>query len=353
MTMKKTTRRVMMFPATGNANENRFIDVLVTALREQGVDVREWHKARLGQQAPVLHVHWPEVIADIARRPWQGLRGRYLAFNLFDTVRRIKRQGGKVVWTVHDLQVHDEALRSDPFCLRLLQRFAAEVDVFVSLTEAGVQPIRRDIVRDSHRPVLVARHPHYRSVMSRSRPEQVKEIRRQWDIEDGRFVVACLGSMRANKCVDVLAEAFAASPPGKATLLLAGSAPDAVRRSIEKSLLGRADVRLRFGRVPEGEMIDLYSASDLLVFPATGYFNSGTVYTALSLNVPVLAEDSPQNRELAGLVGEGWVRRFTGPLTASALTSAIDAGPASAAICPMDAFRPEFVAARHAAIYGF
>jgi hypothetical protein len=344
---------VLMFPARGNRDENRFIDVLATALRQRDLEVRNWHKSRPWQQADIFHVHWPEVIADIARRPWQNLRGRYIAWNLLDTARRVRKAGGCVVWTVHDLQPHDARLRQHPFCRQLLERFASLVDVFVSLTEAGVDPIRRTWVRDATRPVLVARHPHYRDVLEHRSEFHSSRVRTSMGIAADAWVLSALGSMRPNKRISSAAAAFRGLRDGEAVLVLAGTASAKVRAEIECAIQNAAGVITRFERIPQAQLLDYYGISDLALFPATGYFNSGTIYTTLSLNVPVLVEDCPQNREIQDLVGDTWVHLFDGELSTASLKAAVaqlqrprDRGP-----CPMTAFDPRAVAIRHVQIY--
>lgn len=62
----------------------------------------------------------------------------------------------------------------------------------------------------------------------------------------------------------------------------------------------------------------------LITSPETSESQS-ILMLALSLNRPVLVEDTPQTRLLAAEVGSSWVRRHSGPLTAYSLETALAA----------------------------
>jgi len=343
--------RVLMFPAQGNASENRYLDVLVDGLRALDVEVRPWKKAVPSGPADVFHVHWPEVLGHIHARRGQGLRGWWAAQLLWWTIRRVKRGGGKLVWTAHDITPHEQRLRDDPFTSRLLARFLNEVDAVISLTEAGIAPVKAALPMLRDKPFHLGRHPHYRTVYP-PQPFDTAGLAR-YGAAEGQFVYAFLGRMRANKSPEILAEAFRGLEQDGNFLILAGGATDDMREQLEAILADNPNSLRRYDRIPEDEMARLHACSDVLVFPGTDYFNSGTIYTALSLNVPVIAVRSPVNSEIQALVGEEWLFLYDGPLSTDILRRArtVVARRREGATCDLSAFAPDLAARQHLAAY--
>jgi beta-1,4-mannosyltransferase len=343
--------RVVMFPGTGNKNENRYIDVLVASLREHGVDVASWNKSFSLQRANIFHVHWPQVIADIRDRRFQLFRGHWIAWQFFWTIRRIKREGGRVVWTVHDLVPHAPSRRGPSFVDALMVRFMATVDLVLTLTQAGEGDIRRAMPILKDVPIALARHPHYRGVLGSGRYD--RELRSKFGINPGQTAFAFIGSLRANKRPDVVARAFRELNKDDTFLIMAGAASEKMVTSINSVVGSLHNVSLDFRRIPEDKIIDLYSVSDVLVFPGTDYFNSGTVYTSLSLGVPVIAAWSLPNLEIQQLVGERWLYLYRGEFSWETLDAASQVlmDRRLGMQCDLSAFSPEVCAKQHIAAY--
>jgi hypothetical protein len=189
--------KIFMSPASSRKTPNRYIDLTVQGLQLAGVEVAAvpyWPQA--GAQA--VHLHWPEMYfasGQLSRHPL--LYGARVAA-ILSTIRQIKRRGGRLVWTVHNLEPHR---RFDPAKARAFERFHAavlkELDVFVSLTEAGVAEIRRAFPQLSKTPYVVARHPHYRDLV---RPgDGAQALRSRWAFPEGTFVIGCLGQIQKYK----------------------------------------------------------------------------------------------------------------------------------------------------------
>ncbi len=340
--------RVIMYPAVGVQNENRYIDILVGALRSKGVEVIGWSKHLSFQSGDVFHVHWPEIIPEIRDRKNNMLRGEWIALQFFSTIRRVKRQGGRIAWTVHDLAPHDAKLRRSPFLEKFMARFMAQVDVALSLTQAGIAQIRTQLPALSHAQCFVTHHPHYRSVLN-----TIHTDRAQTGAKPEQRIFSFLGSLRANKRPDLVMQAFRGLPTDSNFLIMAGGASAEVTAEVTKLAHGASNLKLDLRRIPEAEMSALYSVSDILVFPGTDYFNSGTIYTALSLNVPVLAAWSPTNTEIQQAVGKEWLHLYEGDFTTAAMQDAAQAliSRKTGAVCNLTVFEPAACADEHIVAY--
>lgn len=342
--------RVIMFPAIGVKDENRFIDILVSALREVGVEVENWTKHFSLQKGDIFHIHWPEIIPEICTRKWNSIRGQWIKFQFLSTIRRIKKSGGYIVWTVHDLYPHNYSLRRNLCWNTFMQKFMLEVDICISLTANGIEQIKSTfpLLRDTQ--FCVAHHPHYRDVLSSKADIQTK--RASLGIMPDQKIYSFIGTLRQNKRPDLLANAFRHLPSLSNYLIIAGAGTEAITTSITHILESNKNVRLDFRRVPQDEIVELYATSDILVFPGNDYFNSGTIYTALSLNVPVLAAWSPTNQEIQDIVGRNWLYLYKDELTSSTL---LEAGRAlvndKSLRCDLTAFSPSRCAQEHLEAY--
>jgi beta-1,4-mannosyltransferase len=340
-----------MFPGKGMENNNRYIDILVESLGAAGVEVESWDKHVSLQNGDIFHVHWPDLIADIRARKWQTLRGQLIHQNFFRTVDRTRSRGGAVVWTVHDLQPHDASLRETPFQRSLMARFASKVDYLLSLTYAGIGEIHQCMPALREVRCAVARHPHYRGKLGDGSIDAAARLR--LGIQPQHKVFALLGNMRPNKRPDLVLRAFREFPRDQAFLILAGSASVQMQQDLRGLARGMSNIRLDLRRIPEKELKELYAVTDMLVFPGMDYFNSGTIYTSLSLGVPVIAAWSSSNEEIQKLVGSRWLHLYRGDLTGRTLESAkaelIERSRDE--ICDLTAFSPQRCAQQHIEAY--
>jgi glycosyltransferase involved in cell wall biosynthesis len=313
--------------------------------------VEDWHKEFTRQTGDIFHVHWPDVIANIRARKWQRWRGDLIEYQFFRTMHRIQSRGGAIVWTVHNLLSHDASLTAAPYHRKLMEKFIPRVDSAISLTSAGIGDIKQHVPGLQHLPFSVARHPHYRSKLGDGQVDSA--ARERLGIKPQQQVFSLLGSLRPEKGADLVLGAFREFPADQAFLILAGSASEALQCQLRDLAEGMSNVLLDFRRIPENELLELYAVTDVLVFPGVDYFNSGTTYTSLSLNVPVIASWTPTNAEIQSLVGPQWLHLYTGPLTGQALragrASLVQRGPGIT--CDLTEFSPERCAEQHIRAY--
>lgn len=277
---------------------NPYIVVLLDELSAH-VTVRlfSWRQALFGRY-DVLHVHWPELMfvreSTVRRLLHSGLFVLLLA--------RLRLSRTPVVRTVHNLRPHESQARLTNGLLRLLDR---QTRLWIRLNSATDVPSGADAV--------TIPHPHYRQWFANvPRSAQVP----------GR--IAFFGQVRDYKNVVALLEAFRDLDDDDASLVLAGSAADP-RLADRLSVLARRDdrVELRLQHVPDADLVDVITSSQLIVLPYREMLNSGAVLLALSLNRPVLVPDNPVTRDLDAEVGGGWVLRYSGELDASVLAQGL------------------------------
>ena len=248
----------------------------------------------------VFHVHWPNTTFAPPDPLWRLAKQCLFALFLFKAV--LSRTA--IVWTLHNLRPHEKGDPVERSLVWLLTRATAH---FITLNQLTPIPF--------HRPSTLILHGHYIGWYGRFPAA---------DVVPGR--VAMFGLLRAYKGVEDLLQAFSEwSHPG-VSLAIGGEPADAATGvGLARLADGdpRIDLTLRF--LDESELVTLVSQAELLVFPYVAMHNSGAVLAALSLGRAVLVPSNEVNDQLADEVGEQWVQRFDGRVTALALEEALAA----------------------------
>ena len=306
--------RVLLLSAVGT-RINPYIGLLRDGLAAAGATVRLAERLvpadLAGPDRPdVIHLHWldrydlpPAILAqklhgaaDLPRRAGRRLietagnlpavyqlrRWRRLAA-LFDQLAAFRAAGGRVAYTVHNLDPHEEGGPADRWATARLIRQADVIHVHDDSTAAALAARfgRR-------RGVAIAPHGHYLG----SYPNQVgrAEARERMDLPAGAFVYVTLGLLRPYKGLEELLPAFRRSAGADAVLLLAGlpGSPDYAGRLAD---LAAGDPRIRlFPRfVPPEEVQHFLNAADVCVLPYRQITTSGAALLAFSFGAAVIA----------------------------------------------------------------
>ncbi len=310
--------RVLASPALINRWLNPYNWLLNTHLEHEGVDVSgaaPWRVLR--GQADVWHVHWPDHVFNQASAARVALRTRaYLHM-----AREGRRNGMRLVWTVHNLRAHDgqHAALEEEFW----REFLPLVDGFIHLSQAGRDAATSRFPGISQRPSWVIPHGHYRTEYVTARDQA--SARARLELPEHAPVVLYSGRIRPYKNVPALLSAFADVADASARCLITGApASSELRRDIEQQAQRDARVHLDLRHLRRRELATALRASDLVVLPYREILNSGSALLALSLDRPVLVPRRGALAELADQVGSSWVRCYDGDLTGAVLQDAIE-----------------------------
>ena len=337
----------MARPAFKNRARNPYNDLLYTAIREAGAEVHEYASwPLLLSHWDILHIHWPESLLET--KSW--LHARWSVAKYLGLLDRVRREGTRIVWTVHDLKPHDlvfPALES-----RFWRAVLDRIDGLIGLTQTGLDMAHERFPHLASRPSFVVPHGHYRGRY----PNELgkSEARRRLGVDERATVITYFGQIRPYKNVPRLIASVRALPT-PATLFVCGRLSKRVDMTddLVSAAGGDPQIRLETRFVADEDVQLFLNAADLLVFPYRDILNSGSALLGLSFDRPVLVPKLGAMAELQQAVGTAWVRTYDGELDAAILASAVDWATTTArGEAPLAPFAWEAIARRTLAAFG-
>jgi hypothetical protein len=194
------------------------------------------------------------------------------------------------------------------------------------------------------RPVTVIRHSHLRDrFLGYPRARTVP----------GRLVLASTGTF--HPAYEAPLKVFAVANLADYTLRLVGKVPSALTDSFARTVSRYpATISLREDPLSDaGRVEEITQAELVIVASPDSYEAHSLIILALSLDRPVLVEDTASTRRLADEVGHDWVRLHEGRLTAATLETAVEDLRAHPPTGRPDlaAREPNVIAAQYAAVF--
>jgi beta-1,4-mannosyltransferase len=210
-------------------------------------------------------------------RRWGRLR------HLFAQLRAFQAGGGRVAYTVHNLDPHEEAGLADKWGAMCLLGMADIVHVH----DAGTADALAARFGRRHG-IAVVPHGHYLAAY----PNTVSraEARVRLALPPDAFVYVCLGLMRPYKGLEELLPAFRSLPDAGIRLILAGKpGSEEYLRSLQALAADDERVQIMPRFVPPDEVQVCLNAADVAVLPYRQITTSGAALLAFSFGRPVIA----------------------------------------------------------------
>ena len=308
---------MLAWPAYANRNTNPYNANLYSSLERAGGVVSEFsHRAMVGCDYDVLHIHWPD--AKISNRSRSKALLRSASFLVLLLWVRLRRRS--IVWTVHNLRQH-EGLH--PALERAyMAGFTRLLSGWIALTEGGAREalkVHRHLRRVPREVVPIG---HFKTQVERTRSRE--DARDEAGIDSAGSLVGTFGRLRPYKNVEELVEAFESCPPEWRLLV----ACDPVDPEYAAALRASSDdlrVTMLLKDFSDRELEVLVQAMDLVVLPYRSILNSASLLYALSCGRPALVPGVASLKEVAGHVAGEAVQFYEPPLTASAIERALEA----------------------------
>ncbi len=205
-----------------------------------------------------------------------------------------RMRGSKVILTVHDLLPHDTAEDHKHTFLKLYQM----VDGIICHSDHVKAGLRTEFAVGD-KSVWVIPHGPFFYDLPDSDPMQTL---RSFGVEQGRVLVLWQGIIFPYKGVDLLLNAWqkVEASGADALLVIAGTgAPDLLEQIREQIRdLNLKQVKLHPHFLSSEELVAIYRAADIVVYPYRAITTSGALATGLALGKTIVASSLPVFREL-------------------------------------------------------
>ena len=317
--------RILAWPAFKDPSP--YNQLLYTTMQALGATVEDFGAWRvLSRRYDIVHLHWPEYCVNGRGR----LASLFWSCALFGAICWVRMLGGKVVWTVHNLQSHQQ---QHPLMERYFWRILTSlVNAFISLTDTGFEQARQRHPALGTKCGFVIPHGNIRDAYPGVEISR-EQARLRLGIAQSARVVGFFGAVERYKGVVDLAETFSALEDTRAVFCMAGKSylTPQERKRIEDTAAHDSRIVLRLEHIPNSDVASYIRAADIVVMPFREILNSGSAVLALSLDRPVLVPAKGAMTELQQFAGAEWVRLYSGELTSKTLQQHLDAAIEGAA----------------------
>ncbi|KUM35551.1 hypothetical protein AR689_16180 [Arthrobacter sp. EpRS71] len=233
----------------------------------------------------LLHLHWNSFIlsaavdrADAVKR-LNSFKKRLLSF---------KREGGRVMWTVHNILPHDAKyldLEID------LQQFIADNSDLIHTMSEHTSKAVEDVLTLDESKLLVSPHPSYLGAYEDYTNRDEARITLGLDPDEVVYVI--LGALKAYKGIGEFIDGFDAACAGstlRRRLIIAGEpdGSDIISALVSRSNL-HPNILIDARKIPYN-LVQLYMRSaDILAVPYHRALNSGSALLGPSFGLPVIS----------------------------------------------------------------
>jgi glycosyltransferase involved in cell wall biosynthesis len=209
-------------------------------------------------------------------------------------VRFLQRRGTKVVLTVHDLLPHDTGVRHK----KLFVDFYSEVDAIICHSDHIAHQLVSAFGVPAAKVDVIPHGPFFYDLPSPS----AHDIMRSLGLQDAKPLFLFQGLIFPYKGVDLLLEAWqlVEAATDDACLMVAGTgSPDVLEQlHTQAQNLGLRRVHLQFRFISTEELVTLYRAADVVVYPYRAVTTSGALATGLALGKTIVASNLSVFQEL-------------------------------------------------------
>ena len=318
--------KVVAWPGLKEKNVNPYTWLVYQPMESNGAKIIDFsfYKA-LPSAIDIFHVHWPEgIFWNRFSRSYPWLAKVY-AERLLSAISGVRRAGGAIVWTSHNLQPH-EPLNSthERIWAYFFPQFRSMVDLVINLTAESEALVRASYPDLEASRFAIISHPHYRTAYPKA--VAIQDARAAMGVPGDDFILCCVGGIRPSKGILELAEVFSVAKSGNERLMISGECTDEGYGTQLRAIAERSggSIYLRFGRLSDQEMAVTMSGADVTVINFRNILNSGSVMLSLSYDTPACVPAQGSLRDLFRRIGGDWLIDLPQPLSAMGLRLIID-----------------------------
>ena len=260
----------------------------------------------------ILHFHWLEpFMYDCSR-----LTSISKSIIFITDILIIKLLGIRVIWTVHNLVIHDSKFVKFEFVI--ISFFARLCNGIIVHTSSALNEV---VKHYGVSPDLVTIIPHGNYIKSYKNNISRMDARIKLDIPENEHVLLYFGRIRPYKGVDNLIETFNRIDQKHLKLIIAGKALNQdMANGIKKKCQGNQNIFPVITYIPDDEVQVYMNAADVVVLPYKNIFTSGALLLAMSFGKAIIA---PSTGSIPDILGDNGGFLFD-PLHPAGLKTAIE-----------------------------
>ena len=209
-------------------------------------------------------------------------------------VQLCRRRGSKIVLTVHDLLPHDTGEAHKQAFGDLYQM----VDGIICHSDSIETRLEKEFNVPKEKIAVIPHGPFFYDLPATNFEQTV----RSFGLEPGKLLVLWQGIIFPYKGIDLLLNAWqkVEAHNEDVCLLIVGTGSPEICEQIREQIshLGLKLVKLHLRFISSEELVALYRAADVVVYPYRAITTSGALATGLALGKAILASDLPVFREL-------------------------------------------------------
>jgi len=233
----------------------------------------------------VLHLHWLSFVLG----PAVDLQDAVSRKDVFlRRLRAFRKDGGKLVWTVHNMVPHDATFLDVE--LQLQQAVADEADVVHVMTEDTPRLVGEFLTLPPDRTVCVP-HPSYHGAYEDYVPRD--QARLALGLHPDETVYLVFGALKAYKGIENLVEGFnlllERSDAPRRLIIAGGADRDRETRELVRQLRMNPYVLVQDTKVAADKAQYLLRSADAMVLPHVRALNSGGALLGPTFDLPVVA----------------------------------------------------------------
>jgi beta-1,4-mannosyltransferase len=286
-------------------------------LEDLGVEVDELTQfTRLSsiiKKYDIYHIHLPESVFTHQHVTWN-------MYKLLSFMRFVKLRGTRIVWSVHNLEPHENSSYDCKDYVRSVLRLA---DGVIFMNDSGRTLAIREFEGFMDKFYTVIPHGHYRGVYQNNISRA--ESRGKLGFSENERVILLFGKLSPYKGIASLIEAFKSLKDPDLRLVIAGKPVNEDYSNALRSI-SADDNRIfsHFVHIADDDVQLYMNSADLVVHPYLRSFTSGAAMLSLSFDKPILCANLGSMSDLEKEIRGDWVRLYEPPMTSEVLEEAIN-----------------------------
>lgn len=268
---------IRLFPF--DSNNNKYISILKDILKDCGITVLPFKKKKemffLNRKVEYVYLNWYENISQSLFKTFTGI--------IILLIIRLRKQ--KIIWTLHNKQVHDFKQKYSLFnysriIYYILFLWSDKIIIHSLSSDSEIQRYKLDFYKIKKK-VYYIPHPNYIDEYGPIQQSSCKKV----------LSILFIGSIKKYKNIELLIDIVKGMPSDSVHLTIAGKPYSSLYASeLQERVQGCANINISFDFIDDRKLPKYIANSDLLVLPydIVSSLNSGTVFLAFSYKRSVI-----------------------------------------------------------------